>query len=480
MLTYDLSARGDCTRYMFLYEQIRADITHGLLPAHTKLPAKRAFAQHLGVSVITVENAYVQLASEGYIYSKPRQGFYVAKISVPAPVQIAQLQPEPTAPTHTAKTWRLNLSSNALPLGIFPYQTWLTTMRSVIADLDHQGPPTSEPFGCLPLREAIAEQLQATRGMSVAAHNIVVAAGSQILYNLLIQFLGRSAVYAVEDPGYPRLADIYSAHEVHTAHIPMDEHGIRTDILDMTGARIAHVMPSHQFPTGRVTSVPRRYELLAWAASAPDRLIIEDDYDAEFRFSGPPLASLFSIDTTQSVIYMNTFSHTLGSLFRVGYMVLPDSLRDEFFEKMGFYSSTISTVEQLTLAKFMRSGAYERHVNRLRKHHREVRDALMAAFESSSLASSFRFVGADAGLHCVLELTDSERMPESFARNVSARLAQRQILLQPIDRYVRHKIAQTADGFVVQYSSLTVEDVRKFVREFVDLCEEELLTSISK
>ena len=480
MLTYDLSARGDCTRYMYLYELIRADITQGALPAHTKLPAKRAFAQHLGVSVITVENAYVQLASEGYIYSKPRQGFYVAKISVPAPVQIAQLQPEHTAPTHTAKTWRINLSSNALPQGIFPYQPWLSTMRSVIADLDHQGPPDSEPFGCLPLRQAISEQLHTTRGMNVSANNIVVAAGSQILYNLLIQFLGRSAMYAVEDPGYPRLADIYSAHEVHTAHIPMDEHGIRTDILDMTGARIAHVMPSHQFPTGRITSVPRRYELLAWAASAPNRLIIEDDYDAEFRFSGPPLASLFSIDTTQSVIYMNTFSHTLGSLFRVGYMVLPDSLRDEFFEKMGFYSSTVSTVEQLTLAKFMRSGAYERHVNRLRKHHREVRDTLIDSFESTSLASPFRFVGSDAGLHCVLELTDSEHMPDGFTRNVSARLAQRGILLQPIDRYIRHENAKSSEGFVVQYSSLTVEDVRKFVREFVDLCEEELLTSISK
>lgn len=480
MLTYDLSARGDCTRYMFLYEQIRADITHGLLPAHTKLPAKRAFAQHLGVSVITVENAYVQLASEGYIYSKPRQGFYVAKISVPAPVQIAQLQPEHTAPTHTAKTWRINLSSNALPQGIFPYQTWLSTMRSVIADLDHQGPPDSEPFGCLPLRQAISEQLHTTRGMNVSANNIVVAAGSQILYNLLIQFLGRSAMYAVEDPGYPRLADIYSAHEVHTAHIPMDEHGIRTDILDMTGARIAHVMPSHQFPTGRITSVPRRYELLAWAASAPNRLIIEDDYDAEFRFSGPPLASLFSIDTTQSVIYMNTFSHTLGSLFRVGYMVLPDSLRDEFFEKMGFYSSTVSTVEQLTLAKFMRSGAYERHVNRLRKHHREVRDTLIDSFESTSLASSFHFIGSDAGLHCVLELTNSEHIPDGFTRNVSARLAQRGILLQPIDRYIRHKNAQTTEGFVLQYSSLTVKQVREFVREFVRVCEEEMFTPVSK
>ena len=147
---------------------------------------------------------------------------------------------------------------------------------------------------------------------------------------------------------------------------------------------------------------------------------------------------------------------------------------------MGFYSSTVSTVEQLTLAKFMRSGAYERHVNRLRKHHREVRDTLIDSFESTSLASPFRFVGSDAGLHCVLELTDSEHMPDGFTRNVSARLAQRGILLQPIDRYIRHENAKSSEGFVVQYSSLTVEDVRKFVREFVDLCEEELLTSISK
>lgn len=462
MLTYDLSDRGDASLYEFLYASIRDDIASGALAADAKLPSKRQFARHLGVSVITVENAYAQLIAEGYVRSQERRGFFVNPIAAPLS------EPAPTPPPSVTESQAVppaallgDLASNAMPAGIFPFSAWARAMRAVLSSAtEDQLAAQSHRFGSPALRREIAAYLHDYRGMVVDPRAIVVGAGAQVLYNLLIQLLGREAHYAVEDPGYPRLTRIYAANDVRLSHIPIDDGGIRADLLADSGAHIAHVMPSHQYPTGIVTSIGRRYDLLAWAASEHGRFIIEDDYDVEFRLAGRPIPSMFSADTGDNVIYINTFSKSLGTIFRVGFMVLPPRLADEFDNRMDFYSSTVSTIEQLTLARFIHSGAYERHVNRLRKRYRTIRDSLISALEGSSLASVMTIRGQDAGLHFQLTLD----LPVSGAEFAAPAL-EAGVRLAPMSRFHRMSAhPASAPSFVVSYGALDESRIDDVVR----------------
>ena len=224
--------------------------------------------------------------------------------------------------------------------------------------------------------------------------------------------LGRNLHYGVEDPGYLRLSRIYEANNVELSHIPLDENGIDMASVVESGADVLHLMPSHQFPTGIVTSIGRRYELLGWASAKGNRYLVEDDYDCEFRLTGRPIPSLQSIDATGKVIYANTFTKSLGPAFRIGYLVLPPALADRFRRELGFYSCTVSAIDQLALARFIESGDYERHVNRLRTHYRSVRDALVSAFQTSSFSERVSIEEQDAGIHFIMGISTDIKTPE--------------------------------------------------------------------
>ena len=304
-------------------------------------------------------------------------------------------------------------------------------MREVLSREPEQallGDPCAQ--GALSLREQLADYLRSFRGMRVDPSQIVVAAGSQVLYNLIVQLLGRDVGYAVETPGYPRLTSIYRANDVPLSHIPLDEGGIRIDELASSGASVAHVMPSHQFPTGQVTSVSRRYELLGWASERPGRFIVEDDYDCEFRLSGRPIPSLMSVDASSCVIYTNTFAKSLGASFRIAYMVLPEALMDAYQERLGFYSSTVSTTEQLALAHFISSGEYERHVSRTRTYYRALRNSLVDALRTCSTSDFLQVESTDAGLHFLMHIDPAVPQDEL----VAAALA-RGVRLSPLSGY---------------------------------------------
>lgn len=369
--------------------------------------------------------------------------------------------------------------------GLFPYKTWARTVREALsAESERSLLEASDPAGAPQLRRALADYLRGFRGMEVSPQQIVVGAGAQSLYALIIQLLGRSRAYAVENPGYPRLAHIYRSNDVRLDCIPLDDGGVNVDALAASGASVVHCMPSHQFPTGLVTSASRRHELLQWAMQAQEdetnvsretfsaeetragdtnadtsarvgggalagadapaiagartvagtgaravshadanvderRYIIEDDYDCEFRMAGRPIPSLQSIDEAECVIYTNTFTKSLGPAFRIGYMVLPDHLARRFHEQLGFYSCTVGAIDQLALARFIESGEYERHVNRLRNRHRRVQDALISGLRASSVGDMLRFVHVGAGLHFLMEVDLGENTPEECARRTN-------------------------------------------------------------
>ncbi len=251
--------------------------------------------------------------------------------------------------------------------------------------------------------------------MNVDPNNIVIGAGAQLLDTMLVQLLGADKVYAVEDPGYLRLTRIYQAMGCKVRHVPLDDDGVDLSALQKTGADVLHLMPSHQYPTGLVTSIARRYALLSWAAERPGRYFIEDDFDCEFRLAGKPIPALASIDAAQSVIYTNTFSKSLSSALRLAYMVLPDELMERFRRNLGFYASSVSSVDQVALARLLESGDYERHVNRVRVRAREARDGLAALVRKAFPAGEVSIAHADAGLYCTV-VAERGADGSSFAR----------------------------------------------------------------
>lgn len=410
MLDYDLGLRGDESLYDYLYQRIRDDIASGELREGARLPSKRALAEHLGVSVVTVEGAYRQLVVEGYVESRPRSGYFVCDLRgsvAPALGARAGVMAgeAPRMPGRDEESRSVDFALGARGAEQDAASLWTRALRQALASESEAELFAPAPAKGTPrLREAIASHLRQTRGMVVDPENVVVGAGAQILDSCIVQLLGRERAYGVEDPGYPRLMRLYAASGVEVRHVPIDEAGVRVDALAASDVGVMHVMPSHQFPTGCVTSIGRRYELLGWAAdsSAGERWIIEDDYDCEFRLAGRPVPALASVDAMGRVIYTNTFSKSLGSALRLAYMVLPDSLMERYTSELGFYSSTVSTVDQVTLARILEDGSYERHVARVRKRARDVRDRLREMVAAGAFGPGVRLEHADAGLHCVL------------------------------------------------------------------------------
>ena len=408
MLTYSFVDLGSDSLYEHLYKCIKNDIMNGKLKSGDKLPSKRSFAKNLDISTITVENAYAQLMAEGYIYSLPKRGYFVSEVktfSEKKPERIEWMSDKPEEATYLA-----DFISNRTSHDNFPFSIWAKLTREVLSGEDSTLllPP---PAGGI--RKAIADHLYQFRGIGVSPEQIIIGAGTEYLYGLLIQLFGNEAVYAIEDPGYQKIAQIYTSHGVNVCYIPMDASGVRTEMLEISGADILHLSPSHHYPTGTVTPISRRYELLGWASKSDRRYIIEDDYDSEFRLLGRPIPALQSIDVMDKVIYMNTFSKTLCSTVRISYMVLPDELAERFYRELSFYSCTVSNFEQYTLAQFMNSGSFEKHINRLRNYYQQKRDRILEAFLQGVLKTKIQILEEDAGVHFLMKV-DTNLSEEEF------------------------------------------------------------------
>lgn len=465
MLTYSFESIGSCSLYEHLYRCIQADIRAGRLAPDEKLPSKRSFARHLGVSVITVENAYAQLMAEGYIYSLPKRGFFVEPLPPAPPVQMPAPTPPPAAPV---SPWAADFVTNQIPPENFPFSTWTRLLRTVLRQEDKHRMQTPSSQGCRELQTAIAQHLYAFRGMQVRPEQIVVGAGTEYLCGLLVQLLGRDAVYGVEDPCYQKPAKIYEACGAACVSIPMDRDGVRVDAVQNSGANILHLSPSHHFPTGIVMPVSRRLQLLHWCAQQPGRYILEDDYDCEFRTNGKPIPTLQSIDPTGRVIYINTFSKTLASTMRISYMVLPLPLVERFQQTLGFYTCTVSSFEQLALAEFIQSGAFESHLNRMRTHYRTQKEAILTQLAESSIASRCRVRMENEGLHFLLEVTG----PISDAALLSC-AARHGVRISCLSQYYRGTPA-CPPTLVVNYAGLGADHTHAAIALLIDSIAEAL------
>lgn len=563
MLTYALNRAARTSLYEQLYRALRADIESGVLAAGTRLPSKRAFAKHLGVSVVTVEGAYDQLVAEGYVRAVPRSGFYVQEIGPKATIALRSSAPEGMKPSRdsasgasgafdgspsgeegegggvvegsgsaraASHSWLADFTGATAPEGVFPYAAWARTLRRVLAEESERTVlEAAGPQGSPRLRTAIAAHLRGFRGMAVRPDQIVIGSGAQSLYGLLVQLLGRDLVYGVEDPGYPRLMRIYESNDVEVRPIALDEEGPSLEVLERAGIDVLHCTPSHQFPTGITVPVSRRRALVEWAYGTSEksesvlaprvsdgpsrpseakwdpenalvdecgsgkvggmletrsRYLIEDDFDCEFRMAGRPVPTLATLDGAGRVIYANTFSKTLGGAFRIGYVVLPEELAERFRDKLGFYTCTVGALEQLTLARFMESGDYERHVNRQRTRYRRLLGALTEALAASPAGSCLRFANVGAGLHFLMEVgigagdergegaKSAEGDSVAFEERVARRAAVRGVRLAPLSRYRFNDrgTSRRRPAFVMNFSSVkeeTIPEVAGIVSEAV-------------
>ena len=445
MLTYELKKAPGLPLYESLYRCIREDILSGKLPAGEKLPSKRALSDHLEISKVTVEGAYAQLLSEGYIRSEEKKGYFVEKTDHLRPVSIPMAVPEPEAPH-----FPVDLTSNAAATG-FPFTVWMRIQRQVMLDYGDRLLAPLPAQGYPELRQAIAGHLSAFRNMQVDPGNILIGAGTDFLYNLLIQLLGRDKIYAVEDPGYRKIRQIYTAGGVECVLAPMDMEGVRPEGLG--SAQVLHCSPSHHFPTGIVTPARRRQQLLEWACAAPERYIIEDDYDSEFRFHAHPLPALQTMDRAGQVIYINTFSKTLAPSIRISYMILPTGLMERFRRELGFYSCTVPSFEQYTLARFLSGGHFEKHINRMRKFYRSRRNRVIEALQGSPFAGQISILEQDAGLHFLLRVDT----PLSD-RELADYCARAGIRVRCLGDYYEGQVPAWAKGcLVINYSGLQEE-----------------------
>lgn len=448
MLTYDLKKSPGQPLYESLYRFIRADILTGVLQAGDKLPSKRTLAEHLEVSKITVEAAYAQLLSEGFISAREKVGYFVEPVAhAPA------MQELPVDMPAVPEADGVDLTANGPAR--FPFSVWSRLQREVMLDFGEELLRPLPNQGHLALRQAIARHLAAFRGMEVDPKNILIGAGTDFLYNLLIQLLGRERRYAVEDPGYGKILRIYAAGGASCVAVPMDQQGVIPEALGP--ADVLHISPNHHFPTGQVMPVSRRLELLSWAAKGG--WIIEDDYDSEFRFDSRPKPAIHSLDRAGRVIYMNTFSKTLAPSIRISYMVLPGPLMEEFQQRLGFYSCTVPSFEQYTLERFLSRGYFEKHINRMRRFYKYRRNVLVDMLENSPISNKITILEQDAGLHFLIRV-DTQDSDEALVH----RFAQAGIRIQALSDFYHGAVPDSAlHCLVVNYDRLSDEDLQELV-----------------
>ena len=331
----------------------------GVYKYNSKLPSKRILASELGVSTVTVEHSVALLCDEGYVESRERSGYFVIFTMDSGFASAAE--------TETGKSADIRHYGGGAE---FPFSVLSRTMRSVLSEYGEGILERSPNSGRIELRNAVCRYLARSRGINADADQIVVGSGSEYLYNLIVGLLGRSRVYGIESPSYKKIEQIYSASGVTYRWLPLGHDGIESGSLWSSDCDVLHISPYRSFPSGVTASASKRHEYLRWASES-ERFIIEDDFESEFSLSKKPLETLFSIAEGDNIIYMNSFSMTISPALRVGYMILPERLACEFREKMGFYSCTVPTFEQLVIAELISNGDFERHINRVRRKKRK-------------------------------------------------------------------------------------------------------------
>ena len=433
--------------YEQLYRYFVTEMESGRLREGERLPSKRALRAHLGVSQSTVETAYGLLAAEGYLRSAPRSGYFVSAAAPRARVESAPPAPAAPVPALPAPPAGPDLSTGAVDTAAFPYASWAKLHREVMyrnPDLLQKG----ENQGDLSLRQALCAFLREWRGVRSEPEQVLVGAGMEYLLDLLIQLIPPGDVWALEDPGYGAVRRALQNNGRRAVFVPLDGDGMRLDSLGRSGASVAYITPSHQFPMGVTMPIGRRSRLLEWAEGG-DRLLIEDDYDSEFRYGPRPVPALQGLDRSGRVVYIGTFSRSVAPSIRVAYLVLPRRLLPVYRARFGWAASTVSRFEQQTLRRFLEEGLFARHLRRMNALYRRKQQALL---EGLSVLPGAQVRGAQAGLHFLVTVpgrTDGELV---------SRAAEAGLRVRGLSDYAR-EAPVPAGTAVLGFAGLRQEDI---------------------
>ncbi|WP_447005641.1 PLP-dependent aminotransferase family protein [Saccharothrix isguenensis] len=427
--------------------ELRRAVRDGRLAPGTRLPSSRDLAAQLGVARGTVTSAYEQLVGEGYLTARRGSGTTVAATCT-WPGAVAD---EPAA----APEFRYDLRPGVPALSAFPREEWLQAQKTALADLSADDLGYPDPAGFGPLRRELADYLGRVRAVAARPSEVVVTNGAAEGISLLGRVLhaaGHRSV-AIEEPSHPGAAAMLTSHDLTTRPIPVDDKGLRVDVLSTTDCRAVLVTAAHQFPLGVVLHPTRRRALLDWARAC-DGVVVEDDYDAEHRYDRPALGAMQALDPTR-VVYQGSASKVLAPALRLGWLVLPAALRDVVVERKRLDDLGTGTLHQAAFARLLGTGGYDRHLRRTRQLYRARRDALLD--ELRGVLPDWEPIGVAAGLHVVV------RLPEGTDdRGLQARLARRGVNAPALANYAR---TPTFPGLVLGYAALTPDRLREAVRE---------------
>lgn len=472
--------------YRQIYASIRTSILQGELAAKTRLPSTRVLADQLGVSRITVVNAYEQLFAEGYLEGKIGAGTFVAsklpddllQTSEPKPKNLEKRQSSPLnlSPfgekllARDLESTRVQFETKFQPfqngltaIDEFPFEIW-----SRIAAKFYKNPPRSilgygDPRGLYKLREAVAAHLKSARGVNCTAEQVIITSGAQQALDLTARiFLSEKDTFLIEDPCYREAWNSFSATGAKDVSVAVDEEGFNLANAPRTGetAKLLYVTPSHQYPLGHTMTLARRLELIEWARKQ-NAWIIEDDYNSEFRYAGRPLASLQGLDNAGRVIYVGTFSKTIFPALRIGCLVVPPELVDVFTVARAFNDAHSSIINQAILAEFISEGHFARHVRRMRRLYEERQEILVREVKNK-LADFIEIEKTEAGMHLIGWLKkdlDEEK--------ITAEASRQNIKLSAVSSYYLSEPPRK--GFIFGYTAFDEFQIKEAIAKLAEI-----------
>lgn len=460
MFTIPLDSSSSVSLYEQIYRYLKLEIQAGHFICGTRLPSTRSLASQLSVSRNTIDMAYGQLLSEGYIEAFPKRGYFVNEIKCLTHINsITSLKN--TEQISDNITYQYDFSPFTVDLEHFPYHTWRQLSKNCLKDNtdlfllgENQGDDS--------FRTAIASYLRQSRAVHCSKEQIIIGAGADYLLKLLSSVLGPEQTIAMENPAYKRAYQIFQESGYDVTPISLDEHGMKVSELKKTNCSIAYVTPSHQYPLGIIMPIKRRMELLEWAYNSENHYIIEDDHDSEFRYKGKPIPSLQGIDSKEKVIYIGTFSKAIAPAIRIGYIVLPPKLLQQYKEKAGFYSCTVSRIDQAIITEFITTGHFERHLNRMRKAYKAKHDLLLASLKP--YGSKLHVYGENAGMHLVVELDTKESEHE-----ILNRVKQHKIKIYGLSEHFISPPDNYKPTFLIGYSNLPENDLKNGIKKLLEI-----------
>lgn len=441
---------GKKSKYIEIYEQLQQMILQQILKAHVKMPSKRQLAKQLNISIYTIQEAYEQLLSEGYLYSEERKGYFVAEIDDNLNYE---LQPSIEESLPLVNKPLINFQNGQIDAKMFPFRLWSRLYKKHLTETYVCNAPW---HGEDTLRIQIAKYLQQARGLQCHTSQVFIFSGTQQQLSLICQFFKRPKV-GIEEPGFIRALAVFKQLQLDTTHILLDTEGCT---VPKQKIKLLYTTPAHQYPTGKIMTINRRVQLLNWAKQT-NAYIIEDDYDSEFRYKGSPIPSLAQLDQLKHVIYFGTFSKTLMPSIRVSYIVLPVTLVKSFQKFNLFQKSTVSRIDQLIIADVLKQGDYVKHIAKMRTLYRAKRQCLIEAIEKC-LGDEFQIIGDDAGLHVIVQLPLwlTEQMAIKRAKSVG-------IAVDAVS--TMYQFNKPNHQIIIGYGAPTIEEIRQGIQELATI-----------